>query len=115
MKTNVFELLFLGGFFSSPKRKSRKIIAVILAFTLLLAACQPTPETDAVTNKAEGRLEQLIVAAPEESAAPERTVGARVGAPEAVQEDLSGHVYGGQLIVGNTLNKCGIGLSSVHR
>ena len=98
MKTNVFELLFLGDFFSSPKRKSRRISIVLLSI-LLLAACQPTPEGDPVTNKAEGRLEQLIVAAPEESAAPERTVRARVGAPEAVQEDLSGHVYGGQLTV----------------
>ena len=98
MKTNVFELLFLGDFFSSPKRKSRRISVVLLSL-LLLAACQPTPEVDPVTNKAEGRLEQLIVAAPEESAAPERTVRARVGAPKAVQEDLSGHVYGGQLTV----------------
>ena len=64
MKTNVFELLFLGDFFSSPKRKSRRIPIALFA-VLLLAACQPTPEADAVTNKAEGRLEQLIVAAPE--------------------------------------------------
>ena len=98
MKTNVFELLFLGDFFFSPKRKSRRISVVLLSI-LLLAACHPTPEVDPVTNKAEGRLEQLIVAAPEESAAPERTVRERVGAPEAVQEDLTGHVYGGQLIV----------------
>ena len=98
MKTNVFELLFLGDFFSSPKRKSRRISVVLLSI-LLLAACQPTPEVDPVTNKAEGRLEQLIVAAPEESAAPERTVRERVGAPEAVQEDLTGHVYGGLLTV----------------
>ena len=98
MKTNVFELLFLGDFFSLPKRKSRRIPVALFAL-LLLAACQPTPEVDPVTNKAEGRLEQLIVAAPEESAAPVRTVRERVGAPEAVQEDLTGHVYGGQLIV----------------
>ena len=98
MKTTIFELFFFRRFFFSLKRKSGKITVILLSL-LLLAACQPTPEVDAVTNKAEGRLEQLIVAAPEESAAPERTVRARVGAPEAVQEDLTGHVYGGQLTV----------------
>ena len=50
-------------------------------------------------NKTEGRLEQLIVATPAVSAAPEMTVRARVGAPERVKEDLSGHVYGGELTV----------------
>ena len=76
MKTNVFELFFFRRFFFSLKRKSGKITVILLSI-LLLAACQPTPETDAVTNKAEGRLEQLIVAAPEASAAPERASARR--------------------------------------
>ena len=92
------KLLFLGDFFSSPKRKSRRKIAAILAL-LLLTACQPTPEAEPVVNKAEGRLEQLIVAEPETRPEPERTVGERVGAPERVEEAMSGHVYGGELSV----------------
>lgn len=92
------KLLFLGDFFSSPKRKSRRKIAAILAL-ILLTACQPTPTQEPVVNKAEGRLEQLIVAEPEISPEPERTVGERVGAPKRVEEELSGHVYGGELSV----------------
>ncbi len=76
-----------------------KRVLILLLALLLLAGCQPTPEADVVMNKTEGRLEELIVAAPKASAAPERTVRERVGAPEEVREDLSGHVYGGQLIV----------------
>ena len=71
----------------------------LLLCLLTLIACQPTPTEDVVANKAEGRLEELIVEAPEESAPPEWTVKQRVGAPERVEEELSGHVYGGELSV----------------
>ena len=77
----------------------KRMVLLLLCALPLLTACQPTPEADAVTNKAEGRLEELIVAQPEASAAPEMTVRARVSAPERVKEDLSGHVYGGELTV----------------
>ena len=76
----------------------KKLFCLVLG-ALLLTACQPTPTEDVVVNKTEGRLEELIVAQPEASAAPEMTVRARVGAPERVKEDLSGHVYGGELAV----------------
>ena len=76
----------------------KKLFCLVLA-ALLLTACQPTPTEDVVVNKTEGRLEELIVAAPEQSEAPEMTVRARVGVPERVKEDLSGHVYGGELTV----------------
>ena len=76
----------------------------LLGFALLLlVACQPTPEVEPVVNKAEGRLEEMIAAtpttAPESSPAPAETVRDRVGAPERVSEELSGHVYGGELSV----------------
>ena len=58
-----------------------KRVLILLLALLLLAGCQPTPEADVVMNKTEGRLEELIVAAPKASAAPERTVRERVGAP----------------------------------
>ena len=77
----------------------KKLFVLLLTALLLLAACQPTPAEEVVVNKAEGRLEELIVAEPEASPAPERTVRERVGAPETVTEDLSGHVYGGQLTI----------------
>ena len=48
---------------------------------LLLAACQPTPRSEVVVNKGEGRLEALIVSAPEASAPPEETIRTRMGAP----------------------------------
>ena len=76
----------------------KKLLFLALA-VLLLTACQPTPEAEPVVNKAEGRLEALIVSAPEESPAPEVTLRERVGAPERVAEELSGHVYGGELTV----------------
>jgi len=91
------ELLFFGTFFSSPKRKKCRI--VLLLSLSLLTACQPTPAEEPVVNKAEGRLQELIVSTPAVSEAPEMTVRARVGAPERVKEDLSGHVYGGELAV----------------
>ena len=52
-----------------------------------------------VVNKTEGKLEELLVATPEASPAPEVKLKAWVNAPESVREDLNGHVYGGQLIV----------------
>ena len=81
----------------SPKRKSRRI--AIALFALLLTACQPTPEADVVVNKTEGKLEELLVATPEASPAPEVKLKAWVNAPESVREDLNGHVYGGELTV----------------
>ena len=39
----------------------KHIIIILLASLLLLCACQPTPETEVVVNKAEGRLDELIV------------------------------------------------------
>ena len=76
----------------------KRIICLLLCL-LTLAACQPTPEAEPVVNKAEGRLEELIVAAPEESPAPEATVRDRVGAPEHVTDSVSGKVYGGDMDV----------------
>lgn len=98
INSNLPKLLFLRRFFSSLKRKSGKGIVFILVLSLLVA-CQPTPTAEPVVNKAEGRLEELIVAQPEASPVPERTVGERVGAPKRVKEELSGHVYGGELNV----------------
>ncbi len=91
-------LFFFRRFILSQKRKSGKLSVILLAL-LLFTACLPTPPEEAVVNKAEGRLKELIVSTPAVSAAPETTVRARVGAPERVKEDLSGHVYGGELAV----------------
>ena len=55
MKKHFCELLFLGDFFSSPKRKSRRI-AIVFLMALLLAACQPTPRSEVVVNKGDGTL-----------------------------------------------------------
>jgi len=109
MPDHFLKLLFLGDFFSSPKRKSRM---VPLALVLLLVACQPTPTEDVVTNKAEGRLEALIAATnppaqeisvpganPAENAPPAEIVRERVGAPERLTDAASGKVYGGTMDV----------------
>ena len=77
----------------------KRMVLLLICALPLLTACQPTPTEDVVVNKTEGRLEELIVAQPEASEAPEMTVRARVNAPERVKEDLSGHVYGGELAV----------------
>ena len=77
----------------------KRMVLLLICALPLLTACQPTPTEDVVVNKTEGRLEELIVAQPEASEAPEMTVRARVNAPERVKEDLSGHVYGGELTV----------------
>jgi hypothetical protein len=42
-----------------------KRIAILLLAALLLAACQPTPQTEIVVNKADGRLEDIIAATAE--------------------------------------------------
>lgn len=67
-----------------------KRIAVILLAALLLAACQPTPETEIVVNKADGRLEDIIAATTEpETVAVEAAQGSEKpqnqAAPEATQ------------------------------
>ena len=76
-----------------------KRILCLLLCLLTLIACQPTPRSDVVTNKAEGRLEALIVSAPEASASPEETIRTRVGAPEHMTDSVSGKVYGGTMDV----------------
>ena len=60
MKSMIGKLLFLGDFFSSSKRKTRRIAIALLAL-LLFAACQPTPAEDVVMNKAEGPLSKGTV------------------------------------------------------
>ncbi len=98
MKNHFLKLFFFRRFFFSLKRKSGKIPVVLLCI-LLLAACQPTPTEEVVVNKGEGRLEALIVSAPEASAPPEETIRTRMGAPERVQDTVSGKVYGGTMDV----------------
>ena len=74
---------------------------------LLLTACQPTPRSEVVVNKGEGRLEAAIHSAPQSGHAPEsrageeaaQTVQDALGAPESVQRTVSGPVYGGTLHV----------------
>lgn len=56
------KFLFFGTFFSLPKRK--KCIISLVALSILLTACQPTPEVEAVVNKSDGKLEQVIGAEP---------------------------------------------------
>ena len=67
MNNHFCELLFLGDFFSSPKRKSRRI-AIVFLMALLLAACQPTPEAEVVVNKGDDTLETVIHSEPQMSA-----------------------------------------------
>ena len=98
MKTTIFELLFLGDFFSLPKRKSRRI-AIVFLMALLLAACQPTPRSEVVVNKGDDTLETVIHSEPQASAEAAQTVGDALGAPETVQRTVSGPVYGGTLHV----------------
>ncbi len=114
MPNYFLEILFLGDFFSSPKRKIR---ILPLVFVLLLAACQPTPPEDVVVNKAEGALQQQIAATaapeyrvsipiPESQAAQqpaespaETGLQAALGAPEHLTDTVSGKVYGGTMDV----------------
>ena len=53
MKNHFLKLFFFRRFCFSPKRKSGKIPVVLLSL-VLLAACQPTPETEVVMNKGDG-------------------------------------------------------------
>ncbi len=102
MKNSFPELLFLGDFFSSPKRKSRVIPLVLI---LLLAACQPTPEEAVVVNKGDGALESVISSEPMGEYAAEsgektvETLQDALGAPERASLTLTGPVYGGTLHV----------------
>ncbi len=77
----------------------KRILPCILALVFLLA-CVPTPEEEIVTNKAEGRLEELIDTDAVEAYASEdetRSLRSRLGAPETVKEELTDHVWGGTL------------------
>lgn len=42
----------------------RRTIVIMLSCLLLFAACQPTPEQDAVVNKANGKLEVIVASSP---------------------------------------------------
>lgn len=83
----------------------KRIWIVILSLALLLCACQPTPETEVVVNKADGALENTIHSAPEESYADTNGDGSNVTlrdalhAPETARLSVSGPVYGGTLHV----------------
>ena len=98
MNNHFCELLFLGDFFSSPKRKSRRI-AIVFLMALLLAACQPTPRSEVVVNKGDDTLETVIHSAPQASVEAAQTVQDALGVPETVQRTVSGPVYGGTLHV----------------
>ena len=79
-----------------------KRIMVLLFCLALLIACVPTPEEDFVANKAEGRLEGLIEEDAVEVYAPSsesRSLKSRLGAPETLQEELTGKVWGGTMHV----------------
>lgn len=45
-------------------KSKRRSAGVLLAFCLLLTACQPTPEEEIVTNKGDGVMEEKIFASP---------------------------------------------------
>ena len=102
MKNSFPKLLFLGDFFSSPKRKSHILPLVLI---LLLAACQPTPEVETVVNKGDGTLESAISSEPMGEYAAEsgettvETLQDALGAPEQASLTLTGPVYGGTLHV----------------
>ena len=53
----------------------KKIYALLITMILLFAACQPTPESPVVVNKANGELESKIqqTAAPTPEPVPEET------------------------------------------
>ena len=79
----------------------KRIFALLLCLALL-TACVPTPEEDLVANKAEGRLEGLIEEDAVEAYAPSsesRSLKSRLGAPDTVQEELTGKVWGGTMHV----------------
>lgn len=79
----------------------KRIFALLLCLALLIA-CVPTPTEDFVANKAEGRLEGLIEEDAVEAYAPSsesRSLKSRLGAPETLQEELTGKVWGGTMHV----------------
>ena len=90
---------------------------ICILFCLVFLACQPTPETDVVINKADGRLERTIestavmtyevdvpegepTAAPNgapEEPAPRNTLSESLGAPDRCTDSAEGKVFGGVL------------------
>ena len=98
MNNHFLKLFFFRRFFFSPKRKSGKIPVVLLSL-VLLAACQPTPETEVVMNKGDGTLETVIHSEPAASAEAAQTVRDALGVPEKASLTVSGPVYGGTLHV----------------
>ena len=76
----------------------KRTFAILIAL-LLLAACQPTPRSEAVVNKGDDTLETVIHSEPQMSAEAAQTVGDALGVPETVQRTVSGTVYGGTLHV----------------
>lgn len=85
----------------------KRMMMVILA--LLLCACQPTPDTEFIQNKANGKLmetveqEAVLPYAPQdgdaEAAQSARTLKQALGVPDRVTDTLSGSVYGGSMQV----------------
>lgn len=80
----------------------KRIIAVALLLCLL-AGCQPTPEEEIVTNKADNSLEAAIhKSEPVASDAPEAVCGTlrqTLAAPEHWTDAYEGDIYGGRLYV----------------
>ena len=80
----------------------KRIIAMLLLLCML-AACQPTPDEEIVTNKADGNLEQAIhQSEPATSDAPEEEHEAlrqMLSAPERWTDVYEGEIYGGKLYV----------------
>ena len=87
-----------------------KRIMVLLFCLALLIACVPTPEEEVVVNRNDGVLEETIAkepqaeyALPDGSATSETTSGATLqkalGAPDTLNDTISGKVYGGTLTV----------------
>ncbi len=85
----------------------KRIVPLLLSL-IILCACVPTPETEFVVNKADGRLESIIEDRPVEQyelqtdTQPQndvRTLRSILGAPEKVQDEFTTKVYGGTLDV----------------
>ena len=86
----------------------KRIGAFALLALLLLTACQPTPTTDVVVNKGEGKLEEMIHGDPAEHSAESNgragdesidILWDALGVPDTTSLDISGPVYGGTLHV----------------
>lgn len=87
-----------------------KRIMVLLFCLALLIACVPTPEEEVVVNRNDGVLEETIAKEPQaeyalqdSGATSETTSGATLqkalGAPDTLNDSISGKVYGGTLTV----------------